>query len=121
MQKHAPFHPFQTDSVKIGTEVNRSIFITFLKTDVGDRWFSGLIFCYGKFSFRFKLLGPLPIFLHFFFFYKNNIVFGFPLSGLIEQRDSLPLLEALTMVGDWPVASAEWNKTKGNSVPEGVQ
>uniref|UniRef100_A0A663DZY9 Membrane metalloendopeptidase like 1 n=1 Tax=Aquila chrysaetos chrysaetos TaxID=223781 RepID=A0A663DZY9_AQUCH len=34
---------------------------------------------------------------------------------LIEQRDSLPLLEALTMVGDWPVASADWNKTKGNS------
>ncbi|XP_065506002.1 membrane metallo-endopeptidase-like 1 isoform X3 [Caloenas nicobarica] len=34
------------------------------------------------------------------------------LKGLIEQRDSLPLLEALTMVGDWPVASADWNKTK---------
>ncbi|KFM04072.1 Membrane metallo-endopeptidase-like 1 [Aptenodytes forsteri] len=33
-------------------------------------------------------------------------------ESLIEQRDSLPLLEALMMVGDWPVASADWNKTK---------
>ncbi|NXN42266.1 MMEL1 protein, partial [Rhinoptilus africanus] len=33
-------------------------------------------------------------------------------ESLIEQQDSLPLLEALTMVGDWPVASADWNKTK---------
>lgn len=75
--------------------------------------------CYDKFSFIFKLLGILPVFLHFF--YENNIVFVFLLSGLIEQRDSLPLLEALTMVGDWPVASADWNKTKGNAVPERVQ
>uniref|UniRef100_A0A452INB8 Uncharacterized protein n=1 Tax=Gopherus agassizii TaxID=38772 RepID=A0A452INB8_9SAUR len=35
-------------------------------------------------------------------------------SGFIEQRDSLPLLEVLAMVGDWPVASADWNITKGN-------
>ncbi|OXB56601.1 hypothetical protein ASZ78_009816 [Callipepla squamata] len=34
------------------------------------------------------------------------------LKGLIEQRDSLPLLEVLTIVGDWPVASADWNNTK---------
>ncbi|NXC12328.1 MMEL1 protein, partial [Corythaeola cristata] len=33
-------------------------------------------------------------------------------ESLIEQRDSLPLLEALTVVGDWPVASADWNKTR---------
>ncbi|NXD28358.1 MMEL1 protein, partial [Spelaeornis formosus] len=33
-------------------------------------------------------------------------------ESLIEQRDSLPLLEALRMVGDWPVASADWSKTK---------
>lgn len=33
----------------------------------------------------------------------------------------MPLLEALMMVGDWPVASADWNKTKGNAVPERVQ
>lgn len=33
-------------------------------------------------------------------------------ESLIEQRDSLPLLEVLTMVGDWPVASADWNSTK---------
>uniref|UniRef100_A0A8C5JCN6 Membrane metalloendopeptidase like 1 n=1 Tax=Junco hyemalis TaxID=40217 RepID=A0A8C5JCN6_JUNHY len=36
-------------------------------------------------------------------------------ESLIEQRDSLPLLEALRMVGDWPVASADWSKTKGNA------
>uniref|UniRef100_A0A674KFH4 Membrane metalloendopeptidase like 1 n=1 Tax=Terrapene triunguis TaxID=2587831 RepID=A0A674KFH4_9SAUR len=34
--------------------------------------------------------------------------------SFIEQRDSLPLLEVLAMVGDWPVASADWNITKGN-------
>uniref|UniRef100_A0A669R788 Membrane metalloendopeptidase like 1 n=1 Tax=Phasianus colchicus TaxID=9054 RepID=A0A669R788_PHACC len=39
-------------------------------------------------------------------------------ESLIEQRDSLPLLEVLTMVGDWPVASADWNSTKGNTVAE---
>uniref|UniRef100_A0A8C0V6N9 Membrane metalloendopeptidase like 1 n=1 Tax=Cyanistes caeruleus TaxID=156563 RepID=A0A8C0V6N9_CYACU len=33
-------------------------------------------------------------------------------ESLIEQRDSLPLLEVLRMVGDWPVASADWSKTK---------
>ncbi|NXD10952.1 MMEL1 protein, partial [Nothocercus nigrocapillus] len=33
-------------------------------------------------------------------------------ESLIEQRGSLPLLEVLTMVGDWPVASADWNNTK---------
>uniref|UniRef100_A0A669QUD0 Membrane metalloendopeptidase like 1 n=1 Tax=Phasianus colchicus TaxID=9054 RepID=A0A669QUD0_PHACC len=49
---------------------------------------------------------------------QNKIVFVSPLSGLIEQRDSLPLLEVLTMVGDWPVASADWNSTKGNTVAE---
>uniref|UniRef100_A0A8C5J816 Membrane metalloendopeptidase like 1 n=1 Tax=Junco hyemalis TaxID=40217 RepID=A0A8C5J816_JUNHY len=38
-------------------------------------------------------------------------------ESLIEQRDSLPLLEALRMVGDWPVASADWSKTKGNAGP----
>uniref|UniRef100_A0A7M4F2F7 Membrane metalloendopeptidase like 1 n=1 Tax=Crocodylus porosus TaxID=8502 RepID=A0A7M4F2F7_CROPO len=32
-------------------------------------------------------------------------------QGLIEQRDSLPLLEVLAMIGDWPVASADWNIT----------
>uniref|UniRef100_A0A452INC5 Uncharacterized protein n=1 Tax=Gopherus agassizii TaxID=38772 RepID=A0A452INC5_9SAUR len=35
-------------------------------------------------------------------------------ESFIEQRDSLPLLEVLAMVGDWPVASADWNITKGN-------
>lgn len=75
--------------------------------------------CYDKFHFIFKLLDLLPAFLHFF--YENNTVFVFLLSGLIEQRDSLPLLEALAMVGDWPVASADWNKTKGNAVPKRVQ
>uniref|UniRef100_A0A8C3XP26 Membrane metalloendopeptidase like 1 n=1 Tax=Chelydra serpentina TaxID=8475 RepID=A0A8C3XP26_CHESE len=35
--------------------------------------------------------------------------------SFIEQRDSLPLLEVLAMVGDWPVASADWNIIKGTS------
>uniref|UniRef100_A0A8C6Z4Z0 Membrane metalloendopeptidase like 1 n=1 Tax=Nothoprocta perdicaria TaxID=30464 RepID=A0A8C6Z4Z0_NOTPE len=42
----------------------------------------------------------------------KDTIFDFLLSGLIEQRGSLPLLEVLTMVGDWPVASADWNNTK---------
>ncbi|XP_054857927.1 membrane metallo-endopeptidase-like 1 isoform X2 [Eublepharis macularius] len=33
-------------------------------------------------------------------------------ESFIEQRDSLPLLEVLRMVGGWPVASADWNITK---------
>lgn len=37
------------------------------------------------------------------------------LLGLIEQRDSLPLLELLTLVGEWPVAYTDWNLTKGNT------
>uniref|UniRef100_A0A8C8SL91 Membrane metalloendopeptidase like 1 n=1 Tax=Pelusios castaneus TaxID=367368 RepID=A0A8C8SL91_9SAUR len=47
----------------------------------------------------------------------KNIIFQLISSsslGFIEQRDSLPLLEVLTMVGDWPVASTNWNITKGN-------
>ncbi|CAJ0929258.1 unnamed protein product [Ranitomeya imitator] len=35
--------------------------------------------------------------------------------GLIEQRDSLPLLELLTLVGEWPVAYTDWNLTKESS------
>nr|XP_014429869.1 membrane metallo-endopeptidase-like 1 [Pelodiscus sinensis] len=34
-------------------------------------------------------------------------------ESFIEQRDSLPLLEVLAVVGDWPVASADWNITRG--------
>ncbi|MEE6483801.1 hypothetical protein FKM82_013658 [Ascaphus truei] len=33
-------------------------------------------------------------------------------ESVIEQRDSLPLLELLAVVGEWPVASADWNITK---------
>ncbi|XP_043918914.1 membrane metallo-endopeptidase-like 1 isoform X2 [Protopterus annectens] len=33
-------------------------------------------------------------------------------ESVIEQRDSLPLLELLTKIGDWPVASPDWNVTQ---------
>ncbi|KAM4704262.1 membrane metallo-endopeptidase-like 1 [Rhinophrynus dorsalis] len=33
-------------------------------------------------------------------------------ESLIEQRDSSPLLELIASVGDWPVASTDWNKTR---------
>lgn len=69
--------------------------------------------CKGYFLFFFFLHSSSP----FLPALQNQIVFFSPLSGLIEQRDSLPLLEVLTMVGDWPVASADWNNTKGNTVP----
>ncbi|XP_077106552.1 membrane metallo-endopeptidase-like 1 isoform X1 [Ranitomeya variabilis] len=36
-------------------------------------------------------------------------------ESLIEQRDSLPLLELLTLVGEWPVAYMDWNLTKESS------
>lgn len=51
------------------------------------------------------------------FLNENNPEFAFAPSGLIEERGSLPLLEALRMVGDWPVASADWSQTKGNAGP----
>uniref|UniRef100_A0A670IJZ9 Membrane metalloendopeptidase like 1 n=1 Tax=Podarcis muralis TaxID=64176 RepID=A0A670IJZ9_PODMU len=38
-------------------------------------------------------------------------------ESIIEQRDSLPLLEVLQTVGGWPVASADWNITNGNKEP----
>lgn len=37
------------------------------------------------------------------------------LAGLIEQRDSQPLLKLMESVGDWPVAFEDWNSTMGNS------
>ncbi|KAG8434193.1 hypothetical protein GDO86_012533 [Hymenochirus boettgeri] len=33
-------------------------------------------------------------------------------ENLIEQRDSLPLLDLLSTVGEWPVASTDWNISK---------
>uniref|UniRef100_H3BI35 Membrane metalloendopeptidase like 1 n=1 Tax=Latimeria chalumnae TaxID=7897 RepID=H3BI35_LATCH len=33
-------------------------------------------------------------------------------ESLIEQRDSLPLIGMIEMIGEWPVASADWNATK---------
>ncbi|KAM9299024.1 membrane metallo-endopeptidase-like 1 [Gastrophryne carolinensis] len=33
-------------------------------------------------------------------------------ESLIEQRGSLPLLELLTVLGEWPVAHTDWNLTK---------
>ncbi|KAM8927932.1 membrane metallo-endopeptidase-like 1 isoform 2-T2 [Pelodytes ibericus] len=35
-------------------------------------------------------------------------------ESLIEQRDTSPLLEMLALMGEWPVASADWNLTKGS-------
>lgn len=39
----------------------------------------------------------------------------FLLAGLIEQRDSQPLLKLMESVGDWPVAFEDWNSTMGKS------
>lgn len=36
-------------------------------------------------------------------------------AGLIEQRDSQPLLRLMESVGDWPVAFEDWNSTMGRS------
>lgn len=36
-------------------------------------------------------------------------------AGLIEQRDSQPLLKLIESVGDWPVAFEDWNSTVGRS------
>ncbi|KAF3690008.1 Membrane metallo-endopeptidase-like 1 [Channa argus] len=36
-------------------------------------------------------------------------------ESLIEQRDSLPLLKLIESIGDWPVASDDWNTTAEES------
>lgn len=36
-------------------------------------------------------------------------------AGLIEQRDSQPLLKLIESIGDWPVASDNWNTTTGRN------
>ncbi|KAK3536750.1 hypothetical protein QTP86_022991 [Hemibagrus guttatus] len=36
-------------------------------------------------------------------------------ESVIEQRDSQPLLKLIDSVGDWPVASEDWNITAGES------
>lgn len=36
-----------------------------------------------------------------------------PPAGVIEQRKSQPLLKLIDSVGDWPVASEDWNNTAG--------
>lgn len=38
-------------------------------------------------------------------------------AGLIEQRDSQPLLNLIDSIGDWPVASDDWNTTTGRNTP----
>lgn len=35
--------------------------------------------------------------------------------GLIEQRDSQPLLKLIESIGDWPAASEDWNTTTGTN------
>lgn len=37
------------------------------------------------------------------------------LAGLIEQRDSQPLLKLIESIGDWPVAAEDWNTTTGGN------
>lgn len=39
-----------------------------------------------------------------------------PCAGLIEQRDAQPLLKLIDSIGDWPVASEDWNTTTGRNV-----
>lgn len=46
-------------------------------------------------------------------FYNWDCSF-FP-AGLIEQRDSQPLLKLIESIGDWPVASEDWNTTTGTN------
>lgn len=40
-----------------------------------------------------------------------------PFPGVIEKRDSEPLLNVLNMVGGWPVAMDKWNETVGKYRP----
>lgn len=40
-----------------------------------------------------------------------------PFPGVIEKRDSEPLLNILNMVGGWPVAMDKWNETAGKYRP----
>lgn len=49
------------------------------------------------------------------FFLAMNIWERLLLAGLIEQRDSQPLLKLMESVGDWPVAFEDWNSTMGKS------
>uniref|UniRef100_A0A6Q2YV42 Membrane metallo-endopeptidase-like 1 n=1 Tax=Esox lucius TaxID=8010 RepID=A0A6Q2YV42_ESOLU len=37
---------------------------------------------------------------------------------LIEQRDSQPLMQLIDSIGDWPVASEDWNSTAGTDILE---
>uniref|UniRef100_A0A671W7W4 Membrane metalloendopeptidase like 1 n=1 Tax=Sparus aurata TaxID=8175 RepID=A0A671W7W4_SPAAU len=39
-------------------------------------------------------------------------------AGLIEQRDSQPLLRLIDSIGDWPVASDDWNTTAAWSLED---
>lgn len=40
---------------------------------------------------------------------------GILFAGIIEQRDSLPLLKLIDSIGDWPVASDDWNNSTGRN------
>uniref|UniRef100_A0A3B4GNQ3 Membrane metalloendopeptidase like 1 n=1 Tax=Pundamilia nyererei TaxID=303518 RepID=A0A3B4GNQ3_9CICH len=42
---------------------------------------------------------------------KGQLDCSFFPAGLIEQRDSQPLLKLIESIGDWPVASEDWNTT----------
>lgn len=47
------------------------------------------------------------------YFPAVNILKRLLLAGLIEQRDSQPLLKLMESLGDWPVAFEDWNSTMG--------
>lgn len=40
---------------------------------------------------------------------------GILFTGIIEQRDSLPLLKLIDSIGDWPIASDDWNISTGRN------
>uniref|UniRef100_A0A3B4GQQ7 Membrane metalloendopeptidase like 1 n=1 Tax=Pundamilia nyererei TaxID=303518 RepID=A0A3B4GQQ7_9CICH len=42
---------------------------------------------------------------------KAKILYSSCMNELIEQRDSQPLLKLIESIGDWPVASEDWNTT----------
>lgn len=46
---------------------------------------------------------------------SKHSLLSFP--GVIEKRDSEPLLNVLDMIGGWPVAMDKWNETMGKYRP----
>lgn len=67
------------------------------------------------FSDRMKGIKCGCMFIIYIYIYHYIIyIFG---AGLIEQRDSRPLLRLIESIGDWPVATDDWNITTGTNTP----